>query len=373
MTLCKYAEQGLFISSTSEGHSQVAMCCWQSREKFIPPLRYDNGYLNKLRTDFQQGKLPSQCNHYCSISGHGSNEREYSLSDSLWPESDEKKIVKLHLEQSLTCNLKCISCGPNWSSAWNSDYHHFDSSYPPNLLYKNPEKVWQHLDLSSLIHLQFTGGEPLLNKDNKKILQHLNNIGRLPNVCISYNTNATVFPDKETIQLWSKAKFVRLFLSLDGIESTFEYTRYPAKWEQVLENIRKFQAITECCVIIEVTFTTGVHNLFNLPDFFEWWENTKITGSHGDESKVFIKQIEAVTHGGKSLRLKNLPSSLQSQAIEMLQHYSNYRGVNGILKAIQNLNQTNSWLEYLIKLDEIRNTNFRKQLPNQLSQFYLGD
>ncbi len=367
--LCKYSEHGLFLGSTPDGNAQVGMCCWQEKKKFTPPFDFSNSYITKLRDIFDKGVVPKECSPYCKITGHGSNEREWSFKDESWTHGEKNKITKLHLEQSLICNLKCISCGPLFSSAWNTEYFHFDNAYPINRLYREPEKVWNNLDLSSLIHLHYTGGEPLLNKDNKKILQHLDKIGRLSEVCLTYNTNGTIFPDQETINLWSKAKWIRLFISLDGVGSTFEYTRYPAKWNDIETNIKKFQNIFDCCIIIEITFTAGIHNLFNLPEFFDWWEKENITGSHGDPSNVFIKQIEPITHGGKCLQLKNLPEKLQQNALDILNRYSHYRGVDSLISEIQNCCFSMDWLDYLNKLDEIRNTNFKTQLPKQLCSF----
>jgi hypothetical protein len=367
---CRYSQQGLFIGSTSTGDTQVAMCCWQNKRTFEASLKYHDSYLLQLRQEFAQGQLPTQCSTYCAIPGHGANEREWALKDTTWPTDSDNRVVKLHLEQSLTCNLKCIICGPQYSSAWNTDYHHFDKTYPLNRQYRNPERVWSELDFSALTHLHFTGGEPLLNADNKKILQHLDAIGRLGDVCISYNTNATVFPDSEILELWSRARWIRLFLSLDGTESTFEYTRYPAKWSQVSENISRFQSIKQSCIMIEVTFIAGIHNIFDLPNFLAWWENSDIAGSQGDVSQIFIKQVEPSSHGGASLLLRNLPVILRSKVIDMLKNFVQYRGVQDLIDEIAIGEENMAWLEYLTKLDEIRQTDFRTQLPSQLSQYF---
>jgi organic radical activating enzyme len=61
----------------------------------------------------------------------------------------------------------------------------FDPGAPQISLKKEPESVWKDLDLTQLRRLHFTGGEPLLNKDNKKILQHLDKLGVLSNVVLS--------------------------------------------------------------------------------------------------------------------------------------------------------------------------------------------
>lgn len=367
---CPYFNQGLFVGSTPAGATQIAMCCWQGKH-VTQSVNFDSKYLNDLRLEAKQ-QLPQVCAKYCDMPGNNANERERSQVE--WQQLfsvdyKEKKLTSLHLEQSLTCNLKCISCSSTYSSSWNNEYQVFDSSQPLITVAKNVESQWESLDLSHLKKLHFTGGEPLLNKDNKKILHHLRNIGVLDKVIISYNTNGTVIPDLETLNFWKQARFVRLFVSLDGVGSVFDYTRFPAKWQQVEKNIQSFRSFKDICILIEVNAIVGIHNVFSLPEFFDWWLTHCQTGSQGDPSEIFVREISGWSHGGRVLDLKHLSNGAAQTAIQILESYKKYPGVVDVINYIAaNRDPNFQWIQYLDKLDQLRRVNWRSMLSSQIQK-----
>ena len=346
------------------------MCCWQ-RKQTVETITFDNQYLENIRKE-SKTSIPKSCSPYCSIPGHIANERERSVAEwhnLISTDTESKVIHSLHLEQSLTCNLKCISCSSRFSSAWNGEYQLFEPDAPMIALKKNPEILWQNLDLSQLKKLHFTGGEPLLNRDNKKILQHLDKLGILPHLIISYNTNGTIVPDTETLKLWKKCRFVRLFFSLDGIGSTFEFTRFPANWNAVQDNIKLFRSFNEIAILIEVNAIVGIHNIFNMPDFFQWWETHCQTGCQGDPSQIFVRCIERSSYGGQVLDLKHLTKNQASLALDMLYSLSKYPGVCTVIDYIkQNSQPDNTWVDYLDRLSSLRKINWRESLPLEIQK-----
>ena len=366
-THCPYYAQGLYIGSTPAGLTEISMCCWQKKQQ-VSQVSFDHPYLVDAREQSKK-TIPSTCSTYCNQPEHELNERKRSYIDwnqFISDDTEELGIKALHLEQSLTCNLKCISCSSKYSSAWNGEYQLFDPSAPQISLKKEPESVWKDLDLTQLRRLHFTGGEPLLNKDNKKILQHLDKLGVLSNVVLSYNTNGTVLPDTEVLELWQRSRFVRLFFSLDGVGSTFEYTRFPAKWSDVEQNIQYFRSLNRICILIEVNPVIGVHNIFNLPKIFQWWEEHCQTGSQGDPSQIILRYIEPSSFGGQVLSLKHLTNFQANAALDMLQLLTRYTGVQDLINYIkQNRSPDNCWMDYLNKLDSIRNTDWHTALQIQ--------
>jgi len=346
------------------------MCCWQQKQT-VEKITFDHQTLENIRKESKTA-VPKSCSHYCSIPGHIANERERSLLEwnSLISQDTTSKVIhSLHLEQSLACNLKCISCSSTYSSSWSGEYQLFDPSTPQITLKKNPESVWQHLDLNHIKKLHFTGGEPLLNRDNKKILQHLDTLGVLPNLMISYNTNGTIIPDAETLELWERCRFVRLFFSLDGIESTFEFTRFPAVWSKVQDNIQYFRSLNNISILIEVNAIIGIHNIFNMPEFFHWWEEHCQTGSQGDPSQLFVRCIEPSSYGGRVLDLKHLTKNQALLALDMLYSLSKYPGVNTVINYIkQNSQPDNAWVDYLDRLSILRKIDWRKSLSPEIQK-----
>ena len=367
---CPHYNQGLFIGALPSEETNISMCCWQ-KKLVTETITFDHEYLENIRKE-SKTTIPKSCSLYCSVPKHIANERERSFVEwnMLVSTDTESKVIRsLHLEQSLLCNLKCISCSSRFSSSWTGEYQSFEPNAPQITLKKNPESVWQHLDLRHLKKLHFTGGEPLLNRDNKKILQHLDSIGVLPDLMVSYNTNGTVIPDDETLELWKRCRFVRLFFSLDGVGSTFEFTRFPAAWNEVQDNIQYFRSLKEICILIEVNAIVGVHNIFNLPEFFQWWKDHCQSGSQGDPSQIFVRCIEPSSYGGKVLNLKHLTKNQAGAALDMLQSLRQYPGVHTIINYIkQNSQPDNSWIDYLDRLSKLRKIDWRNALSPEIQR-----
>ena len=365
---CPYYEQGMFIDSNPQGQTRIAMCCYQQRSEPVDRVTFDHAYLQRIRAE-SKTNIPGVCHADCKSANLYFNERVQSQSADWWDQSGQK-IKKLHLKQGLICNLQCISCSSELSSAWGTHYHHFDPASIPIKLNPTAAQSWKLLDLSSLEEIHFDGGEPLLNKENQQILEDLDQQNLLPQITLSYNTNGTILPSDRLIQLWSKVKWVRLYISLDGVGTTFEYTRYPANWAQTEQNIFTIQRIQGPCILIEVDAIIGIHNIFNMPDFCKWYESSSIAGNQGDPSKIFIRPIRPSSVGGEVLGLRHLPIELKAQALDVLQNLKHITGVSDCVKEIS-LQPNTSWIEYLEKLDRIRATDWRSSLPPQLKA--VGD
>ena len=364
---CSYYNQGLLIESSPAGQTRVAMCCWQKR-KNVNFVEFDSDYFTKLRNESTH-KIPAACSVYCSKPGHIANERELAQYEPWRDCNNQVAIKKLHLKQGLTCNLTCISCSSELSSAWKKGYRKFVPDATLVKLKKETQKQWQHLDLSSVEQVHFDGGEPLLGTDHIDLLKHLKNIGQIKNVTVNYNTNGTIWPSNEVIELWSEAKWVRLFFSLDGVGTTFEYTRYPAKWDRVAENMYKFQQLKGPCLLLEVNAIIGIHNIFNIPDFYQWWKDNYQISNQGDPTKIFVRAIEPSSYGGEVLNLKFLPAAIKPLAMKMLQTYTHVPGVKDLMLILNKYDDSSSsdvrWLSYFEKLDQLRGTNWQDSLSEE--------
>jgi MoaA/NifB/PqqE/SkfB family radical SAM enzyme len=366
---CPYFDQGLYIGSMPAGDNLLAMCCWQEKQVVTDKkISWDHEILEQLREEAVYN-IPRKCSKYCSLPGHIANERERSHLDDIWDASG--KIKKLHLEQSLICNLTCISCSSRYSSAWNTWYRHFDPGADIVKLKKYPETSWEMLDLSQLSSVHFTGGEPLMNGDNEKLLEHLSSIGRLNEVGLTYSTNGTIRPRTRLLELWSQARWVRLFFSLDGTGSTFEYTRYPAIWNEVRDNIAWFRELLGPCILIEVNAIVGIHNLWNMPDFFRWWKKECQTGNQGDPSQIFVRSIEPVSVGGRCLSLQHLPKQFENAAVTVLESLGDLPGVDDVKANIAS-RPNMKWAEYFENLDSLRKTNWRDSLTGPITEIIEG-
>jgi hypothetical protein len=364
-TFCPFYDQGLLIDATPVGNIRIAMCCFQARTE-VDQVDFNHSALIQLRKESSVA-IPAVCDRHCKIDNSINNGRQLAINEKWWDNSGQY-LKKLHLKQGLICNLKCISCSSTYSSSWNTDYQIFEPGAPTVRLVRDADSSWSHLDLSHLTELHFDGGEPLLNTDSINILRHLDNLNLLHNITLNYNTNGTVFPSIELIDLWSKCKWVRLFFSLDGVGSTFEYTRYPAMWNEVCANLHRFQQIKGPCLLLEVNAIVGIHNIFNLKDFYNWWKTNFQVGNQGDPTQIFVKPIEGGTYGGRVLRLQHLPRHLTALATDMLHSIIDMRGASELIPLLSTEDSC-EWLDYFKKLDEIRGTDWQQSLPVQLTQY----
>lgn len=152
------------------------------------------------------------------------------------------------LKISNTCNLTCRMCSPGDSSTWlqliknNLDKVEL-SEWAPHLQGHSGKYSWHDTVLPSVKNeilgadvVKFTGGEPMLVKHVKEVIQHLIDTEFSYNTELFITTNCTV----PFVGWWEnvidKFREVRITLSIDGVDEAFEYQRAGASWKQVNEN-----------------------------------------------------------------------------------------------------------------------------------------
>tara|TARA_R110000868_G_scaffold105960_2_gene290874 strand:+ start:3355 stop:4428 length:1074 start_codon:yes stop_codon:yes gene_type:complete len=146
------------------------------------------------------------------------------------------KLEHLVVNWSNLCNLTCVYCNDQTSTAWQSI-----RKIPINHV-KN-----EHDDLIELAKTQghniqglcLGGGEPLLQKGLDVFLSHLN-----PNtVSVMVTTNLsmeiTTNPIYQLLKTWPKVEWM---ISFDNAnKEKFEYVRDRANWEQFVKNLRQMK------------------------------------------------------------------------------------------------------------------------------------
>jgi sulfatase maturation enzyme AslB (radical SAM superfamily) len=129
------------------------------------------------------------------------------------------------------CNSACFSCNEQLSTKIGSLK---SKSYP---IIDNSGKFWK-LPLDRVVHLDINGGEPSASKNYRHLLQNVP-----PNVkSIRINTNcSTVIP--EVSNLLESGIHVTVTVSLDGIEDTHDYVRWPIKWDKFYKNLLTYKSM----------------------------------------------------------------------------------------------------------------------------------
>lgn len=375
---CPLYNQGLYLEKLNQTQTLVSMCCYQkSSDKSYSEVDFvGNDYLLNIRKKYADGKAPSECDACWKL--ENLNYQSYRRGEILAQEAHQQTKYSTAVLTNLTfnceniCNLKCIICGPRYSSLWKEDYKKL--GYPIVSIAESKTKtkhnnIFLQLDFSKLEKIHFQGGEPFLTADHKKILQKACDDGAIGNCVVSYNTNGTVLPDRETIELWKQAKLVKVYFSIDSVGDSFDYVRFPADWKQVENNIvNGFFKISDCNIVFSIGPTVNITNVFYLGDIINWVQDKIEYNLQGDATEIYINPVGQMSYGGKILNLRNFNRPMQQLALEYLDRLPYHKTISPVMNSLSSISPNpENWIEYLNNIDQIRGTNWRESLGH-LSQ-----
>lgn len=146
------------------------------------------------------------------------------------------KLEHLVINWSNLCNLACVYCNNETSTAWQSI-----NKIPINHI-KN-----QHEDLVELVKTQGSnlqglslgGGEPLLQKGLVDFLKCLNPDNVRVMVTTNLSVDITSNPVYQELKTWPKVDWMISFDNAD--KDKFEYVRHGASWSQFVKNINQMK------------------------------------------------------------------------------------------------------------------------------------
>jgi molybdenum cofactor biosynthesis enzyme MoaA len=161
--------------------------------------------------------------------------------------------------------------------------------------------------------LYFTGGEPMIEKQVERILEHLIDRGAAGNVVLESNTNCTVLRDA-MLEKVRRFKRVHLGLSIDAAGAVYEYIRYPSKWANVRRNVERLVALSGERLALAGGIVLQVYNALNLVDVLEYFDALQIP------FQVEIATVPWFLHIGI------LPRRVRGLAVERLRAYADRTG-----------------------------------------------
>jgi len=280
--------------------------------KETPAALFNTAILKTARQEMLNGKRPAECD-YCwriednknkSLSDrHLKSTEEWAITeyDNIVNSSGNEFFKPTYLEVSFgnTCNMKCVYCGPEFSSKWAEElkqqgpikitdgpgeeqwlqgWQDLDNLVIPNRNH-NPyiDAFWQWFPeiYPTLRHYRITGGEPLLNKNTLRSLDYVID-NPTDNLEISINTNLSV-PD----QIWNKfiekikklekdAKFkkITIFTSFESWGDRAAYARTGIEFNDVINRTNQLLEETSVRVVV-----MAAYNLLAITSFKEVLEH----------------------------------------------------------------------------------------------------
>ena len=315
-----------FISTRPEVRHKNSPCAYGALDIPQPGLspknKWNSKELNQLRQDFIDNKQPDVCER-CWQEERAGKESLRQRTISYNPTAYEDLIVSgkwidgpmsITFKSSNVCNLACRSCGAHDSNQFDpegqvyakeyGDGGAFVSKFPATHV---PMEEWIPV-AKNLERLEFFGGEPLLNITQYEILQYLVDSGRANQVELMYNSNATNKPTERLREQWKHFKSIDISLSIDGIESRFEYLRYPGKCETVLEVIEDLKSM-ELGIPTKIfgNMTMSTQNVLNLKEIMDWQKET-----FGSEPWIGFAE------GPDYMNIRNFPNNIKEQLLQVI-------------------------------------------------------
>ena len=149
-----------------------------------------------------------------------------------------------------------------------------------------------------------------------------------------------------------KYKSVELGISIDALDKQFEYMRYPAKWEKVLENFEKFIDLRAKSnsgkVKLKISGTANPYNVYYLDELKDFGKKYDVD--------VDIHLIQIPEH----YDVRILPDNVKESIIDKFKYRDDLQNVSTHLQStITNANKhCDDFVYYTKGLDKIRNLNF---------------
>lgn len=246
-------------------------------------LLKNNSNIDEVRQKILQQQRPDECSACWNLEQQNiKSDRQYKNEafdlylnkDIRFIEEDCKKnlyskqIIKVYT--SNLCNSTCVTCSPDFSSAWAS------------LKKINKKKAsvsftdLSHINYNDIKMLSFVGGEPLYEKKNFDILNKLIEADNT-NCFVSIVSNGSVGLSSYQLEILKKFQNLNICLSIDGIASKFEYIRYPLKWHMLLKNIELFRSLG---VKLSVSYTISNLNLMYYNETVNWFNEQNLSYNH---------------------------------------------------------------------------------------------
>jgi MoaA/NifB/PqqE/SkfB family radical SAM enzyme len=371
-------------------------------------------YWNRARTLTLQNKEISGCHKCYKEEKVSSGEAGISMrlgSSILYnegylhkkPNYKTAKIEFLEVGFGNYCNLACLSCNSTLSTTWHDDEIKLNSIVDKKLQrvifpkLENLKFVPDQETLNNLKIIKFTGGEPMINPEFIKFIDHVCENGYPENISLEIYTNCSYIPSLRLLENLSKFQNVQLNLSIDAHGETNDYIRYGSTWsgdqKQTVSNAINFWLAAgkqHKNIFIIVSTTLSVLNILEIPKLVEWWMEKFMRDGNNDvllrtgkyqHYDGFFKIQPA--HDPSYININLLPKEFYKEIVDWVNSYKEHyfqkypmldkmpESIIASLNKIENLvkntsgniDQAKNFLTYLKAMDNVRGNSCEKSIP----------
>ena len=227
--------------------------------------------------------------------------------------------VDLQIDLGNVCNSACIMCSPIYSSRLSAEYDRL-SGIDPSVFKIYPKQAnWSDdgqlveklinelMIIPNIKYIHFLGGETLYLKSFYTICNRLIELGLSKDIIIGTTTNCTIYtPELENIA--RNFKKLHLGLSIEAMDITNDYIRWPSAIDDVVSNIKKFIALGKITnTYTSLRITPNIFSVYHLDKLFDFMLENSITAESCN-----------VLRDPTYMRIELLPKDLLVKSIEKI-------------------------------------------------------
>ena len=377
---------------------------------------WNDSYMRNVRRNMLKGKISPSCTK-CFKEESSGYQSKRMWENKLWMERFDmneliantkengevpNKIYYVDLRLGSKCNLKCIMCSPHdsslWVKDWNKLYPQIKNSSLKELMqwpnkgkndgasynwYKNNFRFWSQLleQIPNMKQIYFAGGESTIIPEHYELLEKCVETGYAKNIELRYNSNAVEMPDR-LLELWNQFERVVFHVSLDSIYMMNDYIRFPSKFKHLEKQLERLDK-TPSSVSVTIACAIQALNIYYIPDFIKWKLDKNFKKINVWPKSAGLIDTHFVYHP-VHLNVKVLPPWFKKKVTEKFNKFylwledkfkdnkdftfhpygiPRLKGMCRFMNSEDWSNRTPEFQEYIIKMDKIRGTNFKKTFP----------
>lgn len=290
------------------------------------------------------------------------------------------RILEVYFDN--TCNLKCVYCGPHFSSLWDAENIQFGQQgfLKSKHIDTNKQKIFEYLKINNqyLTLFNFLGGEPLFQKEFLECLDIFEQYPA-PNLKLQIFTNLNVQKERliyivnKIHNLINKGCLLsfEITASLDCWGEPQEYVRFPLKLNHWEENFLYLLEQSWINLIIGSTITPLT--IKTLPDLLEKINNwSKVRKIYHYQNSVNSPDHQFIDIFG-DIFVSDFERALSLKPDTTTEEISSKEYLKGIAKQSAYKNpqpeKIKKLFDFLTEMDYRRKTNWQKVFPWLINEF----
>lgn len=255
---------------------QATPCC------LLPEIYNRQAFEQAMR----EGKKPPECEKCWTMESLGVQsrrqqenafldyklDRDIELIEQDVEQGRNKKLVYQIMTSNL-CNLACVTCNGAYSTKWiameRRMHIHRHRPYQADL-----DQLG--IDWATARRLTLQGGEPLIDPSTEQALSRLLDYDNT-DCSISFVTNGSVTLSPSLLAMMQEFQDLNICISIDGLESVFEYLRWPLSWDVLQRNLEQYRRATP---LLSVSYTISALNALYYDDTLAWFASQGLRHNH---------------------------------------------------------------------------------------------